>query len=195
MNAEQQTVTSTNTRRSKLQFLLVALLFGAPLILATFMYSSDRWQPAGRTNHGQILEPIVNLSNELPASGLQTDGLWLMVYANDGPCLEDCRVALLRLRQSRLMLGNEMNRVARLFLHGAEPADKVFLEEHHAGLITITDKGLLELLSSKQPGQTPAGGLFLIDPLGNLIMYFPPAIEPGDMVDDIKHLLDLSRIG
>jgi len=182
-------------RRSKLQFLLVAFVFGAPLILATFMYSSGRWQPTGSTNHGFILEPIINLVDELPAETLETQSMWLLIYANDEECDETCRKALLRLRQSRLMLGNEMNRVERLFLHGAKPLDTVFLAEYHAGLKTLTDNGLLELLASKRPQQAAGGGIFLVDPLGNLILYFSPDIEPGDMVDDIKHLLELSRIG
>ena len=92
------------------------------------------------------------------------------------------------------MLGKEMYRVGRVFLHGAITVDTVFLQEHDAGLTTITNTGLLELLARKQPEQLQAGGIFLLDLLGNLIMYFSPDIEPGDMVDDIKHLLDLSRI-
>jgi hypothetical protein len=34
-----------------------------------------------------------------------------------------------------------------------------------------------------------------VDPLGNLVMYFPPDLDLRDMVEDIQHLLDLSRIG
>ena len=188
-------MTDTQKRRSRWQFLLVALVFGAPLILASLLYTSGRWQPQGGTNHGAILEPITNIDAELASSDLKTERLWLMIYVNDGPCDESCVKALLRIRQSRLMLGNEMNRVGRVFLHGATPVDTVFLQAQHAGLITITDTGLLEFLARKRPEQLQAGGIFLLDPLGNLIMYFSPDINPGDMVDDIKHLLDLSRIG
>jgi hypothetical protein len=39
------------------------------------------------------------------------------------------------------------------------------------------------------------GGVYLIDPLGNLVMYFPPDLDPKDAVRDIKHLLKLSNIG
>ena len=39
------------------------------------------------------------------------------------------------------------------------------------------------------------GGYYLVDPLGNLVMYFQPDIDPQAMVEDIKHLLELSRIG
>ena len=44
-------------------------------------------------------------------------------------------------------------------------------------------------------GQLQAGGCYLIDPLGNLVMYFLPGLNPKDMVADIKHLLKLSHIG
>mgnify|MGYP003626061973 FL=1 len=34
-----------------------------------------------------------------------------------------------------------------------------------------------------------------MDPLGNLVMYFEPGLDPGKMVEDIKRLLKLSSIG
>lgn len=185
-------------RRSKLQFTLIALLFVVPLLLATIMYSFGRWLPAGSTNHGAVLQPVINLADELPRFVLPAavDGLWLMVYRNENPsCDAACRDALLRLRQSRLMLGNDMNRVARLFLHGDTTPDTVFIDTHHAGLITKTDRALQGLLERQQPAGEVGGGIFLVDPMGNLVMYFPPDLSPAEMVDDIKHLLDLSRIG
>jgi hypothetical protein len=71
----------------------------------------------------------------------------------------------------------------------------VFLEGEHPGLKTISDKGLEELLDKKRPQDQVPGGIYLVDPLANLVMYFPPDLEPRDIVDDIKHLLRLSRIG
>jgi hypothetical protein len=71
----------------------------------------------------------------------------------------------------------------------------VFLADEHPGLITIEDSALEALLNNKRPVDLPAGGYYLVDPLGNLVMYFRPDLDPSDMVDDIKHLLRLSRIG
>ena len=93
------------------------------------------------------------------------------------------------------MLGKEMDRLRRVFLHGSSPPDTVFLANEHQGLITLEDSSLSDLLNKKRPARLSAGGYFLIDPLGNLVMYFRPDIEPSDMVDDIKRLLKLSRIG
>ena len=181
----------------KMQLALVALAFGAPLLLATWMYKSDHLQPDSGSNYGTILQPIVNLTDLLPSSPVVplTEHQWLMLYVNTSSCDQGCLEALYRLRQSRLMLANEMSRVTRVFLHGESTPDRVFLKEQHAGLITITDKDLVKLLAGKQPAEHRPGGIYLIDPLGNLVMYFSPELPPGEMVEDIKHLLKLSRIG
>jgi len=63
------------------------------------------------------------------------------------------------------------------------------------GLIALENGGLSAILTNKKPEGLAGGGYYLIDPLGNLVMYFAPDIVPGDMVDDIKRLLKLSRIG
>jgi hypothetical protein len=71
----------------------------------------------------------------------------------------------------------------------------VLLADEHPGLVALNDGALKELLDNKKPTDLEAGGYYLIDPLGNLLMYFRPDIDPGAMVEDIKHLLELSRIG
>lgn len=190
------TPTSPEVGRRKL--LLVAAVFIGPLLLAAIMYLGGYAGSRGSgTNHGVLLEPISHLPDvvsEPDVAGI-AEGGWLLVYLNAGTCDEVCRDALYRLRQSRLMLANEMNRVTRLFLHGEQAPDTVFLSEQHEGLKTYQDNGLGELMISKRPAQIAGGGFYLIDPLGNLVMYFPPELSPRDMVEDLKHLLELSRIG
>ncbi len=184
--------------KGRLQLALISLVFFGPLILATWLYfSGSGLTPEGRTNHGALLEPIVNVRDALPDSSTveRGDGRWLLVHVNEGTCGEECEFALYTLRQSRLMLGKEMDRLARVFLHGDTAPDTVFLADQHAGLISIRDGGLSGLLQNKKPAELAAGGFYLIDPLGNLVMYFHPGIDPSDMVEDIKRLLKHSRIG
>ena len=190
-------MTETKPTRGRLVFLLLAAVFLGPLALATWMYYAGQLQPEGRTNHGVLLEPIVNLPDAVADSPLHAtgDGQWVLLYANDAACDEPCRNSLYTLRQSRLMLGREMDRLVRVFLHGETPPDTLFLAEEHEGLVTLQDGALQELLATKKPGDLAAGGYYLVDPLGNLVMYFGPDINPSAMVEDIKHLLELSRIG
>ncbi len=188
----------TGRKSGKLQLALIAAVFLGPLLIGAWLYfSGSSLVPEGRSNHGALLEPIVNLGDVLPDSPIHPlhELSWVLLYSNPDECRETCQDALYTLRQSRLMLGKEMDRVTRVFLHGETPPDTVFLAAEHAGLMTIEDAGLAGLLDNKRPADLPEGGYFLIDPLGNLVMYFRPDIDPSDMVDDIKHLLRLSRIG
>ena len=187
----------TKKSSGRLQFLLIALVFLGPLAVATWMYFGGGLAPEGRSNHGELLEPIINIGEALPDSPVVPlyENAWLLVYADANACEKSCRERLYTQRQTRLMLGKEMDRLTRVFLHGDTPPDTVFLAAEHAGLIAIADANAHDLLNNKKPATLLAGGFYLIDPLGNLVMYFEPDIDPYGMVDDIKRLLKLSRIG
>jgi hypothetical protein len=180
---------------ARLQLALVAALFLGPLIAAVWMYYGSSYAPAARSNHGLLLEPVVHLTERHPGLSEVAQGQWLLLYAHDGACDDACNDALYTLRQSRLMLGHDMNRLTRVFLHGPFVPDKVLLDEKNTGLEALQDDGLALDLWSTLSGDIPRGGYFLIDPHGNLVMYFRSNLNPHDMVDDIKHLLKLSRIG
>ena len=184
-------------KRGRLQLLGIAAVFLGPLLLATWMYRTGALVPAGFSNHGTLIEPAVSIRDELPASPLNSvaDGQWVLLYASGDACGDACREALYRLRQTRLMAGREMDRIVRVFLHGDSPPDRVFLEGEHPGLKTMNDKGLKRLLEEKRPQNAMPGGIYLFDPLANLVMYFPPDLDPRNLVDDVKHLLKLSQIG
>lgn len=190
-------MSETKKGRGRVQFLLMAAIFLGPLALAAWMYFSGSLTPEGRTNSGVLLQPVVPLTEVLPDSPLHAhnDGHWILLYANDGDCDETCRFSLYTLRQSRLMLGRDMDRLVRVFLHGDNPPDTVWLAGEHEGLVTLQDDNLESLLDSARPAELAAGGFYLVDPLGNLVMYFRPDIDPQAMVADIEHLLELSRIG
>jgi hypothetical protein len=190
-------MTEKKTTWARIQMLLIASVFFGPLVVATVMYYGGYFQPEGRTNHGALLEPIVSVAEQLPNSEAvrQADGYWSLIYSERGECGDACKNGLITLRQSQKMLGKEMDRLKRLFLHGESSPDTVFLSDEHAGLIALREDALTALLNNKKPAELTAGGFFLMDPLGNLVMYFEPDINPSDMVEDLKHLLKLSRIG
>ncbi len=185
------------SRGGRIQIGIMALVFFGPLVVATWMYMSGQLRPAATSNHGELVQPVVSLADEVPASALiaQADGRWRLLYVNNGDCGQVCEDALYRSRQIRLMLGNEMERVERVFLHGDPAPDKVLQDEQQRGLIYLNDRALANLLDERRKQASQPGGLYLIDPLNNLVMYFSPALDPRDIVDDLKHLLELSRIG
>lgn len=183
---------------SHLQLILIALIFTVPLIAASWMYFSDNAvRPVGMTNNGVLLDPIVNLPEELGNSPLLTaaENRWMLVYLLSGDCAETCQDSLYKLRQMRLMLGNDMSRVVRVWLHGSQAPDTLRLEQDHPGLVAVHDAAARQLLADVHPRGMSSVGFYLLDPLGNLIMYFPEDVAPRELVDDLERLLKLSHIG
>lgn len=187
-------------RQGRLQFMLVAALFLGPLVVAMVLYYSDLdWRPSGYSNHGELLLPVENvidpLANEATATAVR--GSWSLVYVSAEDCDIDsvCRERLYAARQIRLMLGKNMDRLQRVFLHSGQELDAAYLAAEQSGLVLVMDKALADALLASRPNASTAGGFYLLDPLGNLVIYFAPDINPRDVVSDIKHLLSLSHIG
>jgi cytochrome oxidase Cu insertion factor (SCO1/SenC/PrrC family) len=199
---------SAQDRRQGRLLVVLALLFFAPLGIAFYLYyGHGTWHPGGRVNAGELVEParpLPSLALPLLGSG-NTDpnflkGKWTLLYVGLGSCTEGCRTRLYDTRQVRLALDRDMNRVQRVFIADADCCDAQFLHEQHPDLITIRASAAEPLLALL-PGQgsvnaTPAPPrVYLIDPLGNLMMSYAADAKAKGILEDMKRLLRLSSIG
>jgi hypothetical protein len=189
-------------RRGRRMFFLLAALFLLPVVLAFALYYGNVWRPSGSSSKGELITP----ARPLDAVGLKMPdgtaagsevllGKWSIVYVGDGACDNDCRTALVFARQSRLALNNEMTRVQIVMLaneHCCEPA----IDQHVPG-IRVFDASSIEAvpLLALFPDQKRARSLFIVDPLGNLMMRHDAAQTSKDLLTDLKKLLKLSHIG
>jgi len=199
---------SAQDRRQRRVLIGLALMFLAPLALAFYLYYGHvTWRPGGRVNAGALVEPARPLpALALPLLGAgNTDpnflkGKWTLLYVGSGPCSEACRIRLYQTRQVRLALDRDMNRVQRVFIAGAGCCDAGFLHEQHPDLITIragadADAAPLLALLPGRDASAPLQPVYLIDPLGNLMMVYSGDMKPKGMLEDMKRLLRLSSIG
>jgi cytochrome oxidase Cu insertion factor (SCO1/SenC/PrrC family) len=192
--------------RSRRQVYLLIGVFFAPLILAFILYYGVGIRPAGSTNKGDLIHPAVPLpevtlpspgDQNLPANFLR--GKWSMVYIGDGACDNRCREALTLMRQTRLALNDNMTRVQRVFLITGNCCDSNYLDQEQRGLLlgridNPDGKTLLETF----PGgaqEFSLGRIYLVDPLGNLMMKYEPNAPQKALLQDLKKLLKLSHIG
>jgi len=177
---------------SRAQIWIVLGVFFVPLVLAFLMYYGGGWRPAGSTNHGELISP------PRPLSGDIWHGKWTLVYVGDGRCDGQCRAALVLMRQTRLALNADMSRVQRVFLATANCCERAYLDEQHPGLIVApADNEAGASLLATIP-DTPAvdGYIYIVDPLGNLMMRHAPAAPPAKgLLEDLRKLLKLSHIG
>ena len=183
---------------------LLAGLFLLPLALAFFTYYATPWRPAGHVNHGTLISPASPLPNDsLPHETLGAaaepaspfHGVWSLVYAGDGACDEACRAALYFMRQTRLGLGSDMTRVARVLVATGSCCARAELARAYPGLVLIDASGEA---GAPLRAALPAPGehtLFVVDPLGNLMMSYDVRDDPRGLLEDLKKLLRLSHIG
>lgn len=174
--------------------LALAALFFLPVVIAFWMYYASDWRPAGATHHGVLIDPARALPE--PPEGATLRGKWTLVYVGDGACDAECRRALLVMRQTRLALNADMSRVQRMFLAARNCCDRDFLQREHAGLIVIdaADPGSAGLLDAFGP-QHGGTAIFIVDPLGNLVMREDAREDPKHLREDLRRLLRLSHIG
>lgn len=191
----------TKSKRNNLQAWGLVLLFFGPLAVAVFLYYDTDWRPGGTNNHGELVVPAI----PSPAVDLPTpDGgrtgpeflrhHWSLVYLGREGCAEACREALYNGRQMRLALGRLMDRVERVYLFAGPPPEPGFIATEHPDLL-VADASGAEARGLLQAFTGQAEGYWLVDPLGNVMMRYPADQAPRGMLEDLKRLLRLSRIG
>jgi hypothetical protein len=185
--------------------MLVALLtlFMAPLGLAFWLYYGSNWRPTGTTNNGELITPAQPLpAISLPrsdgsASGTSVfRGKWSLVVIGDGQCDARCQGTLVYTRQTALGLGRLGNRLQRVLLSTGNCCDRSYLASEQADLVTLDVSGAAAAtLLLSFPVQNRERMIFVVDPLGNLMMRYDSSLDPKGLRTDLKQLLDLSHIG
>jgi hypothetical protein len=189
-------------RRLRPLYLLAAVCF-VPVVAAYLTYYA--FQPTGRTNYGELIEPQ-RVTPSLALRGLDgapfdlnaLHGSWVMLAVDRAECADACRSKLWNMRQVRTATGKERERIERVLLIVDEaPTTTLLLREfegtHFLRASAADLKPFLDL-----PGRNDVGiedGVWLIDPLGHLMLHWPAAADPSRMKKDLDRLLRASRIG
>jgi hypothetical protein len=196
----------SSRRRARLGLIGLAALFFVPLALSFYLYYGTSWRPEGGAQHGELIAP----ARPLPAASLQQAdgtttgegflrGKWHLVYVGDGSCAAACRDALVKGRQVRLALDKDIGRVGRVFLYEGQAPDPDLLSAGHPDLVaaSLSGESAAGLRAAFAAGPEPAAAdcLYIVDPLGNLMMRYPPDAAPRAILTDLERLLRLSHIG
>ncbi|MEE8339502.1 MAG: hypothetical protein V3R56_05115 [Xanthomonadales bacterium] len=201
----------------RLALLLIAAMFLFPLLLAWLMYSgSVDFKPASTRNLGTLVEPplpidwtvTVMLPGEarLEAGLQQSIGVfgehWVILRPVPADCDRSCLKKVAQLRQVHRAAGRQQMRIRlALLLKDSSPADQAqsllaiypqfHLLKDPSELLWAALDGIQQNLSG-QAG--PAWGVYLIDPLGNIMMYYAAGSDPNHIKQDLKRLLTWSKL-
>ncbi|WP_229751258.1 SCO family protein [Undibacterium terreum] len=161
-------------------------------------------KPEGRTNYGAILDPRQYPMPKLGSTLLGGEskeldaykGKWIMLQADSGDCAEACKKKLYDMRQLRLIQGKEMDRIERVWLiTDDKPIDTVLIREYDGTRMLQVKPELLKAWLPTESGTSINDHIYMIDPLGNLMMRFPKDADPNKVKKDIIKLLKASAIG
>jgi len=192
-----------DSRRSgRRTFLVIAAVFLLPVAFAFALYYGNLWRPTHSASLGELIDPArpLNAAGLRHADGTPADaavftGKWTLIYIGDGACDAACRTALVFARQSRLALNDEMTRVQRVFLATAHCCANDYFAAEHPGLIALDASQPEAAALLSQFPQERSNALFIVDPLGNLMMRHDASVTTKNLLNDLKKLLRLSHIG
>ncbi len=194
-------VTAQQLRRARLKMLAILLVCAAPVIASYLAYYVIK--PSGRVNYGALIEPQRDLSAlpVAPLDGPATSlahyrGKWLLVAIAPGACDKACTDHLYALRQIRLTTGKDRDRIERVLLvdDAGTPSAEV-MTEYEGTVVARVQPSLVERSFPAEEGARPSDHLYVINPLGNLMMHFPHNVDLNHMKKDVAKLLRASRIG
>ncbi len=202
-----------NQTRGRIIFLSVVALFAVPLLAAVWLYKNTQTgNPWATSNKGVLITPATPLESfalmPLHVNAAEVESIeqaytleslkthWTMIYIAPQQCGEACKKNIYHMRQVWAGLGREAYRVQRLLLVDSEQQFaelQPFLQHYPEQLIAISHPGFAGQFNNKD--KISPAPIYLVDPLGNLMMYFPVDLDPRSMLKDIKKLLKISKIG
>lgn len=179
---------------NKLQMLVILLTPLLVMASSTLLYFSGWLTPDERVNKGILLSPVLQLDDlGLDLATVNPDRQWLMVQTSAN-CSADCEEQVYLQRQTHVALGKNEPRMKRLLLSNSTGLAP--LTEQYPGLEIHPLTAVSDTFREQVPGQfNQHNFIFIVDPLGNIPLYFTPANTFNDQLDDLKKLLKLSTIG
>ena len=178
--------------------LAIAALCLAPFIAAVIAYFY--WQPQGGMNYGDLvpvralIDPPLRHLDQRAFRLSELRGKWILLQLDQADCAAPCRAKLYNMRQVRLAQGREMERVERVWLILDDAPLETQLMREYDGTRMLRAAGSPIVAEFPPPGGV-RDHIYLIDPLGNLMLRFPRDADPRRMHKDLARLLRASRIG
>lgn len=168
---------------ARLKLLLVLLACAAPVVLAWAAWHF-KWATGSAGNYGELIAPQPRPEPAFEA----LRGKWVLVSFDAAACDAYCERKLYFMRQLRTAQGKDQARIERMWVitDGRAPRREI--------LDAFGGTRIAELKPAGFPGH-PVDHIYLVDPLGNLMMRFPRDPDPSRMLKDLQRLMKYSQVG
>jgi cytochrome oxidase Cu insertion factor (SCO1/SenC/PrrC family) len=178
----------TRNRKIMMGLFLIGII---PMLLAyVVFFHFPELIPSGTTNKGELIQPPLVLQD----SGVETSG-WLLLYPSGPSCDEVCEERLYVIRQVNKALGKDSRRVKRALLVTGDALRPKFEKLLSSRFPQMTTYFGLSATLAQNNVAVDQGFVYLMDPLGNVMMRYSAERTGKEMLADLKHLLKFSNLG
>ena len=188
-------------------FLTALLIFLTPIVVisvSTIWYYSG-YGPEERVNYGLLLANPIDIGDldlELDYQYLDVDSMerkWMLVHFINDTCLESCADLIYVTRQVNVLLARQQTRVKRYIAAPIEiksSLENFFSTYQDLNYIEVKNESLI--IKAFEPNKIDPfdqPNMFVIDPIGNIILHYSGEVDGKKLLTDLKKLLGASKIG
>jgi cytochrome oxidase Cu insertion factor (SCO1/SenC/PrrC family) len=183
-------------KQSRATLWLILALCIAPVLASYIAFYF--WQPSEHVNYGELLEPHplpdahLRRADGTPFHWGELKGKWVLVTIDSGRCDAYCQQKLVYLRQVRLAQGKDAGRIERAWLITDDATPDAALIASHAGILLLRAAGT-DFLALFPAERSRADHIYVVDPVGNLMMRYARNADPRKMLKDVARLLRHSK--
>ena len=188
-------------------FITALLIFLTPIIVITVstVWYYSGYGPEEKVNYGRLLSDPIDVGTldlELDYQNLNVDSMerkWMLVHFINDTCLESCADLIYVARQVNVLLARQQTRVKRYIAAPIEAKPKLenfFTTYQDLNFIEVKDQSTT-IQEFKKNGIDPFAqpNMFVIDPIGNIILHYSGEVDGKKLLADLKKLLGASKIG
>ncbi|MHA7878716.1 MAG: hypothetical protein ACX931_02920 [Saccharospirillum sp.] len=188
--------TQKATAYSRTQMLVILLTPLLVMAASTALFFSGWLVPDTTVNRGNLVSPLLTLDDlGLDRDEINPERQWLWVQTSLR-CEDSCEHQVYLQRQTHVGLGKNEGRVRRILL--TTTPDQQGLAGEYPGMRVVQQPqlNLSDAFRAQIPGDSVLQHyIFVVDPLGNIPLYYTPEHDYKDIQSDMKNLLKLSTIG
>jgi hypothetical protein len=178
----------SQTKPVRFKLFLLGVIFFLPALAGWILFSYYPNFSFKTTNYGTLVRPALH-SEHLAISA--ADQKWQIIYAPVS-CNKDTDERMHTLHQLRVALGKDQDRVMLTLLIDKECPQ--LQHDFRKLIVTEADKSDLQsLLGTEKIADQDK--IYLVDPIGNLFMYYAGDTNAMNILKDMKKVLEVSQIG
>lgn len=211
--------------KSKIKLAVLLLITALPVSLATLSFKSatESGDPeAATSNKGELILPPAditalamhhengdpvfrNFEEEIAGLGDEEYEIrpWLLLYVTGNECADACQERIHYMQQLHIALGKNIQRVRRYYLHTSETpisaeVTQLFRDEFPSMGVAFSDQEVLQQNMRNAGVELSLASesyIVLVDPVGNVMMYYTDEHTAEDIMSDLETLLKYSSLG